>query len=135
MIREGMIQIPAGSFRMGSADFYPEEAPVREVEVGAFAIDRGPVTVAQFGRFIGETGYRTVAERVPDPAVYPDADPSLLCEGSAVFHPTPGPVPLNDPSSWWAYVPGANWRHPWGPESDRPWGADPGCRVRRARSD
>jgi len=124
MIREGMIQIPAGSFRMGSADFYPEEAPVREVEVGAFAIDRGPVTVAQFGRFIGETGYRTVAERVPDPAVYPDADPSLLCEGSAVFHPTPGPVPLNDPSSWWAYVPGANWRHPWGPESDNSGRAD-----------
>jgi formylglycine-generating enzyme len=113
-----MIEIPCGRFRMGCADFYPEEAPVREVEVGAFAIDRGPVTVAQFARFIGETGYVTLAERPPDPAAYPDADPSLLREGSAVFHPTPGPVTLDDPSRWWAYVPGASWRHPWGPHSD-----------------
>ena len=112
-----MIDIPAGRFRMGSTGFYAEEGPVREVEVDAFAIDRSPVTVAEFERFTEETGYVTVAERAPDPADYPDADPSLLVEGSAVFHPTPGPVPLNDPGQWWAYVPGASWRHPWGPES------------------
>jgi formylglycine-generating enzyme len=115
---EGMVEIPAGRFRMGSAAFYPEEGPVREVEVGGFAIQRAPVTVAQFSRFAGETGYVTVAERPPDPADYPDADPSLLVPGSAVFRPTPGPVPLNDPGRWWAYIPGANWRHPWGPASD-----------------
>jgi sulfatase modifying factor 1 len=118
MVREDMIEIPAGRFRMGSADFYPEERPVRDVEVSRFAIDRGPVTVAQFARFVGATGYLTVAERPPDPADYPDADPALLCEGSVVFHPTSGPVPLNDPSRWWAYVPGASWRAPWGPNSD-----------------
>jgi sulfatase modifying factor 1 len=81
-------------------------------------LDRGPVTVAQFERFVQDTGYVTLAERAPDPAAYPDADPSLLRPGSAVFHPTPGPVPLNDPTSWWAYVPGASWRAPWGPNSD-----------------
>ncbi len=113
-----MIEIPAGSFRMGSAEFYPEEGPVREVQVDAFAIGRGPVTVAQFTRFTEQTGYVTLAEREPDPADYPDADPSLLVPGSAVFHPTPGPVPLHDPTRWWAYVPGADWRHPWGPASD-----------------
>jgi formylglycine-generating enzyme required for sulfatase activity len=113
-----MVQIPAGRFRMGSAGFYPEERPVREVEVGAFAIDRGPVTVSQFAQFVDETGYRTVAERPVDPAEYPDADPALLREGSAVFRPTAGPVSLADPTQWWAYVPGANWRRPWGPESD-----------------
>ena len=113
-----MIKIPAGHFRMGSPDFYPEEKPVREVELDAFAIDRGPVTVAQFARFIEETGYVTVAERPPDAATYPDADPSLLRAGSAVFHPTLGPVPLDDPSRWWTYVLGASWRHPWGPNTD-----------------
>ena len=113
-----MIDIPAGRFAMGSAGFYAEEGPVREVEVDAFAIDRGPVSVAEFERFIEETGYVTVAERAPDPADYPDADPALLVEGSAVFHPTPGPVPLDNPGRWWAYVPGASWRHPWGPDSD-----------------
>jgi formylglycine-generating enzyme len=124
MSDENMIQIPPGSFRMGSADFYPEEAPVREVQVGGFAIDRAPVTVAQFTRFIEKTGYLTLAERPPDPATYPDADPSLLRAGSTVFHPTSGPVPLNDPSSWWAYVPDANWRHPWGPDSNNSGRAD-----------
>ena len=113
-----MVEIPAGRFRMGSPDFYPEERPVRAVDVDAFAIQRGPVTVAQFTRFIEETGYVTLAERQPDAADYPDADPSLLLPGSVVFHPTPGPVPLDDPARWWAYVPGADWRHPWGPESD-----------------
>ena len=66
MSRDNMVEIPAGRFRMGSADFYPEEGPVREVEVDGFAIDRGPVTVAQFARFVEETGYVTVAERPPD---------------------------------------------------------------------
>jgi formylglycine-generating enzyme len=113
-----MIEIPAGRFRMGSAEFYPEERPVREVAVAAFAIQRGPVTVAQFARFAEETRYATLAERPPDPADYPDAEPSLLVPGSVVFHPTRGPVPLHDPTRWWSYVPGANWRHPWGPDSD-----------------
>jgi formylglycine-generating enzyme len=113
-----MVEIPAGRFRMGCADFYPEELPVREVQVETFAIGRGPVTVGQFARFTEDTGYVTLAERRPDPADYPDADPSLLVPGSAVFHPTPGPVPLHDPTRWWTYVPGANWRHPWGPDSE-----------------
>ena len=118
MVRAEMVEVPAGRFRMGSVGFYPEESPVREVEVDGFAIDRGPVTVAEFARFSDETGYVTVAERPPNPEDYPDADPSLLVAGSAVFHPTPHPVPLNDPSRWWTYVPGADWRHPWGPHSE-----------------
>ena len=118
MDRSDTVEIPAGRFRMGSDAFYPEEAPVREVEVGAFAIDRGPVTVEQFARFVDETGYVTVAERPLDPTDYPDAEPSLLVEGSVVFQPTRGPVPLDDAGRWWAYVPGVNWRHPWGPGSD-----------------
>jgi sulfatase modifying factor 1 len=121
---ESMIPIPAGRFRMGSVDFYPEEAPVREIEIEAFAIDRAPVTVAQFARFVKDTGYVTLAERPPDAATYPDADPALLREGSIVFHPTPCPVPMDDPTRWWAYVPGACWERPWGPESENAQRAD-----------
>jgi formylglycine-generating enzyme len=113
-----MVEIPSGRFRVGSDRFYPEEMPVREVEVEGFAIGRGPVTVEQFSRFVEETGYVTLAERSPEPADYPEADPALLVAGSAVFRPTPGPVPLNEPGRWWVYVPGADWRHPWGPGSD-----------------
>jgi formylglycine-generating enzyme required for sulfatase activity len=118
MNSDDMVEIPGGRFRMGSTDYYPEEGPVREARIGSFAIQRAPVTVAQFAQFVAETGYVTVAERPLDEADYPDADPSLLVEGSAVFHPTPGPVPLDDPTRWWAYVPCANWRHPWGANSD-----------------
>jgi len=103
---------------MGCERFYPEEGPVREVEMAEFLIDRGPVSVAAFARFVDDTGYVTLAERAPAAADYPDADPSLLVPGSAVFRPTPGPVGLDDPGQWWVYVPGACWRHPWGPRSD-----------------
>ena len=60
-----MVEISAGTFRMGADGFYPEEGPVREVEVSSFAIDRGPVTVAEFARFVDDTGYVTFAERPP----------------------------------------------------------------------
>ena len=114
---KGMTWVPPGAFAMGSDAFYPEERPVRRVEVDGFWIDRQPVTVAQFGRFVGETGYVTVAERPLDPADYPEADPADLVPGSLVFHKTPGPVDLGDVHSWWRYVPGAFWRQPEGPGS------------------
>jgi formylglycine-generating enzyme required for sulfatase activity len=112
-----MAVIPAATFWMGSDDHYPEEAPRRRVAVDAFEIDWAPVTNAAFARFVAATGYVTFAERAPDPGAYPEADPSLLTPGSAVFTPPDHPVPARDPFSWWSYVPGADWRHPYGPES------------------
>jgi formylglycine-generating enzyme len=112
-----MALIRGGTFRMGSDDFYPEEGPVHEVEVGDFRIDERPVTASEFRRFVRDTGYVTLAERPLDPADYPDAAPELLVPGSLVFRKTPGPVPLNDVRSWWAYVPGASWRRPGGPRT------------------
>jgi formylglycine-generating enzyme len=35
-----------------------------------------------------------------------------------VFSPPARPVPLNNHFQWWAYVKGANWRHPEGPASN-----------------
>ena len=114
---KGVRWIPAGEFSMGSEDFYPEEAPVHRVAVDGFWIDEHLVTVAEFRRFVKATGHVTVAERPLDLEDYPDADPDLLIPGSLVFQMTTGPVDLNDDRNWWAYVPGANWRHPEGPES------------------
>jgi formylglycine-generating enzyme required for sulfatase activity len=114
---KGMRPIPAGSFRMGSADFYPEERPVHRVDVDGFWMDAHPVTVAEFRRFVKATGHVTLAEVAPDAADYPDADPALLVPGSLVFRRTEGPVPLDDFRHWWAWTPGADWRHPAGPGS------------------
>ena len=112
-----MVSIPGGTFFMGSEDFYPEEAPVHEEAVAAFQIDRYLVTNNDFAVFVRETGYVTLAERAPNPTDYPDAPPESLVPGSLVFHRTAGPVNLNDWSQWWAYVPGAQWRYPLGPDS------------------
>jgi formylglycine-generating enzyme len=102
---------------MGSQDFYPEERPVRQADVTGFWIDEHPVTVAEFRRFVRATGYVTVAERPLEPALYPDADPALLHPGSLVFDQPGGPVDLRDPTRWWRYLPGTQWRHPGGPGS------------------
>lgn len=103
-----------GAFWMGSDDHYAEERPCRRVTVAPFHIDLTPVTNAQFQAFVDATGYRTLAEHAPDPALYPDADPALLKAGSSVFTGTRGPVLLNDPLLWWTYRPGARWDRPEG---------------------
>lgn len=115
--RPGMVWIPGNTFRMGSERFYPEERPVREVCVDGFWIDCHPVTNAQFARFVAATGYVTVAEQRPHPALYPGAPPENLVPGSMVFVPTAGPVDLANMARWWAWTPGASWRCPRGPGS------------------
>jgi len=113
-----MVEVAGGTFRMGSDRFYPEEEPVREVSVEGFWIDRHPVTVAEFRRFVKATGHVTWAETSPLAEDYPDADPEALVPGSLVFQKTAGPVDLRDYHNWWAWTPGADWRHPEGPESN-----------------
>ena len=115
--------LPGGTYRMGSADFYPEEAPVHDVTVAPFAIERHPVTNIQFAEFVAATGHVTVAEQQLDPAAFPGVPADELVPGSLVFQPTAGPVNLRDWRQWWTWVPGASWRHPKGPGStfeDRP---------------
>lgn len=112
-----MVRIEGGVFAMGSDRHYPEEAPRRRVEVDAFWIDRTPVTNADFARFIADTGYRTIAEIAPDPRDYPGLTPDMAHAGSLVFTPTVGPAPSSDPSVWWRFVFGADWRRPLGPGS------------------
>jgi formylglycine-generating enzyme required for sulfatase activity len=66
-----MIWIAGGTFRMGSDEHYPEEAPVHRVTVDGFWIDRAPVTNREFRKFVNATGYITFAEIPPDAKDYP----------------------------------------------------------------
>jgi formylglycine-generating enzyme required for sulfatase activity len=123
----GMVWIPAGEFTMGTDDVrsFPNERPAHRVLVKEFWIDEHDVTNAEFAKFVEATGYVTTAERKPDweelkkelPPGTPKPDDSVLVAGSLVFTPTSRPVSLNDLSAWWRWVPGANWRHPEGPDS------------------
>ncbi len=124
---ESMVWIPSGEFTMGTNDVrsFPNERPAHPVHVDGFWIDEHDVTNAEFAKFVEATGYVTTAERKPDweelkkelPPGTPKPDESVLVAGSLVFTPTSGPVPLNDLSAWWRWVPGASWRHPEGPGS------------------
>lgn len=121
----GMVWIPGGEFTMGSdhADARPEERPPHRVRVDGFFLDATEVTNAQFKKFVDATGYKTVAETAPTmeeilsqlPPGTPPPPKELLVPGSLVFRQTREPVPLSDHRAWWAWVPGAQWRHPEGP--------------------
>lgn len=113
----GMRAVPGSVFTMGSDKFYQEEAPARKVRVDSFLIDETPVTNAAFSRFVEATSHVTCAETAPDPRDYPGMLPEMAQAGSAVFHKTPTPVDTRDPSQWWSFVFGADWRHPLGPGS------------------
>jgi len=114
-----MVWVPGGAFWMGCDDCeMPDALPVHLVTVGGFWMDATPVTNAQFQKFVKATGYKTIAERAPDPKDFPGAPKENLVAGSAVFSPPFTEVSLDNFLNWWKYVPGANWRRPEGPQSD-----------------
>ena len=114
---KAMVPVPGGTFRMGSDDHYPEEAPVHRVTVGPFSVRAMSVTNRDYAVFVDATGYLTVAERPLDPAEFPGAPAENLVPGSLVFTMTQGPVDLRHISQWWTWTPGACWHRPEGPGS------------------
>jgi formylglycine-generating enzyme required for sulfatase activity len=122
-----MVWIPGGTFQMGADDpsALPRERPAHRVRVDGFFIDATEVTNAQFRAFVDATGYVTTAEKPPRwedlkdqlPPGTPPPPPEDLVAGSMVFTPTDVAVRLDDFTQWWRYVPGANWKHPQGPDS------------------
>lgn len=126
---DGMVWIPGGEFSMGAQDppdrdddvgmqATKDSRPIHRVYVDGFWMDKTEVTNAQFAAFTKATGYVTVAERAPRAEDFPGAPPENLVAGSVVFSPPNHTVPLDNHFQWWAYVKGANWRHPLGPKSD-----------------
>lgn len=99
----GMVRLEGGAVELGTTKGYPDERPRRRPKVKPFWIDRTEVTNAQFATFTKETGYVTEAERDGGAAVFRSPRTS------------PAETRLN---SWWHHIPGANWRHPEGPQSD-----------------
>ncbi len=112
----GMVWVAGGRFEFGD-NTYPEEQPIQKVSLDGFWMDRTEVTNDEFARFVKATGYVTVAERAVDPALHPGLPPDMQKPGAVVF------VMPNDAggqgrlTEWWRYIPGANWRHPGGPNT------------------
>jgi formylglycine-generating enzyme required for sulfatase activity len=104
------VRLDGGTFLMGSDSdeivLGDGEGPAREVSVGPFSIAATAVTVAEFRTFVEATGHATDAERFG---------------WSFVFH---AHLPADHPPTraladapWWRQVMGADWAHPFGPES------------------
>lgn len=113
----GMVFVAGGAFRMGSDRHYPEEALARRVTVrgvldGPDAGDEPAVPRVRRGdRLCHGRGDPARSEGLSG------ALPHMLYAGSLVFRPPAGRVDLRDWSQWWTYLQGANWRHPYGPDT------------------
>lgn len=59
-----MVFIKGGNFQMGTNNGMPFEAPVHEITVNSFWMDKHEVTVAEFEKFVKETGYLTEGEKI-----------------------------------------------------------------------
>ena len=108
--------IPGGVFVFGNDAAYPEEGPASERKVAGFWIDRTEVSNGQFAAFVEATGYVTQAEKGLDAEAMPGIAPEFQVPGSMVFSP-PEVLSGASPTTWWKFVPGANWRAPFGPGS------------------
>ena len=127
-LENNMVAIPGGTFWMGAGEdslALPREFPAHPVTLSPFLMDAHEVTNRQFAAFVEATGYVTVAERPLDweelktqlPPGTPRPSDVDLAPGSLVFSPPANPVGLEDASAWWSWVQGADWRHPFGPDS------------------
>lgn len=124
----GMVWVPGGTFLMGgnSSESRPNERPAHPVKLDGFWMDVHHVTNADFARFVKETGYVTTAEKPPRweslqahlPIGTPRPADALLVPGGGVFVGEDKPVSLDEFWRWWRFSPGAQWRHPQGPDSN-----------------
>ena len=106
---EGMIRLDGGPFLMGteSEEAFPAdgEGPVRQVITDGFYMDSRPVSNHQFREFARTTGYRTESEQYGWSFVFHSHVPANLIEDRA------------SGTTWWCKVSGADWAHPFGPDS------------------
>ena len=104
---------------MGSDRFYPEEAPVHRVERRRLLDGRAPGD----GRRVPSLreGHRPRHRRREDAERRPTTPTPTLtcwCPGRSCSRPRADPSPSTTGRDWWAWMPGAAWRHPEGPGSN-----------------
>jgi formylglycine-generating enzyme len=90
-----MVLFQGGTFTMGTNTGPNQEQPAHQVEVKSFSIDKYPVTVADFRKFVEATGHKTDAEKFGDSGVFD-------------FN-----------SNSWTLQPGATWQFPLGKNTAR----------------
>lgn len=95
----GMIGIDGGMVRVGSEEGFDHERPMFWARLKPFLMDKSPVTVAEFRKFIKATDFKTQADNFGDAGVIDEST-----------------------GKQWILKPGANWEYPMG--KDFPKAAD-----------
>jgi len=90
-IPNGMVGINGGIVRVGSEEGFDHERPMFWAKVKPFLMDKSPVTVAEFRKFVNATDFKTQAENFGD--------------GGMIGKST---------NNTWILKPGANWEYPMG---------------------
>ncbi|XP_073951567.1 formylglycine-generating enzyme [Choristoneura fumiferana] len=108
-----MVTVPAGDYQLGTDDIMIEtdsEGPLRTVKLETFLIDRFEVSNRDFMKFVSSTNYKTEAETFGDSFVFTLFLNATYREELKDFRVVQAP--------WWYKVDGANWRHPYGRDSN-----------------
>lgn len=110
---DGMILVPANEYQVGTDDIAIEsdrEGPKRIVKLQSFYLDKHEVSNKDFAHFVNKTKYKTEAEQFGDSFVFAAFLNSTLREQLKDFRAVQ--------AVWWYKVSGADWMHPYGPDSD-----------------
>jgi sulfatase modifying factor 1 len=86
-----MVLIPAGKVQIGAEDGFAHELPRFWASLSSFLMDKSPVTVGAFRKFVNATGYKTEAEKFGNAGVINE-----------------------ETGKQWILVEGAHWEYPLG---------------------
>lgn len=102
---------------LGQLAVYPEEQGDITFNIDAFSLSTTEVTNSEFAEFVSNTQYITRAERGIEYHLAPELPSKFRKPGGMVFMPFTKNNHQNNRRSLWEFTPGANWRHPYGPDS------------------
>lgn len=110
---ERMVLVPRGDYQLGTDDIVIEndkEGPKRTISVNGFYLDKHEVCNKDFADFVSQMNYKTEAESFGDSFVFSIFLNSTVKEKLKDFRVVQ--------AKWWYKVFGADWRHPYGSDSD-----------------
>jgi sulfatase modifying factor 1 len=94
-IPEGMIYVPSGKTTIGSENGMEHERPTFTVNIEPIFMDKHPVTVGEFRKFVNATGYVTYSDEIGDGIVF------------------------DFQKGEWIIAPGVNWEYPLGRDNSK----------------
>lgn len=114
-----MVFVPGGTYTMGADHGFPDEQPKHEVSIDPFYIDINEVTVAQYQKFLNETGRNAPKFWFPEIDRPDDPVVGVSWEDAAAYAKWAGKR-LPTEAEWELAARGGteNGKYPWGDEPD-----------------